>query len=76
MLNITDLRVENRIPPLLRLGFRPFFLAGALYAIVAVLVWVYAFQKVQPAALSVPALWWHVHEMFFGFAILLSPDLC
>ncbi|BDU40330.1 asparagine synthetase (glutamine-hydrolyzing) [Vibrio nigripulchritudo ATCC 27043] len=71
MLNITDLRVENRIPPLLRLGFRPFFLAGALYAIVAVLVWVYAFQKGQPAALSVPALWWHVHEMFFGFAMAI-----
>jgi uncharacterized protein involved in response to NO len=48
-----------------------FKVIGASYAIVAVLVWVYAFQKGQPAALSVPALWWHVHEMFFGFAMAI-----
>lgn len=63
MLNITDMRVENKIPPILRLGFRPFFLA-AIYAIIAIVVWVFAFQNGQPSDLNVPALWWHVHEMF------------
>ncbi len=71
MLNITDMKVENTIPPILRLGFRPFFLAGPLYAIIAILTWVYSFQNGQPNNLNVPALWWHVHEMFFGFAIAI-----
>lgn len=71
MLNITDMRVENKIPPILRLGFRPFFLAGPIYAIIAIIVWVYAFQSGQPSYLNVPALWWHVHEMFFGFAMAI-----
>lgn len=71
MLNITDMKEENKIPPLLRLGFRPFFLFGSVYALIAIVVWVYAFQNGQPAQLSVPALWWHVHEMLFGFAMAI-----
>lgn len=71
MLNITDKKVEEAIPPLLRLAFRPFFLLGSLYAIVAVVAWVWMFQVGQPAALKVPALWWHVHEMLFGFAMAI-----
>ncbi|MGX1924227.1 NnrS family protein [Vibrio sp. NH-7] len=71
MLNITDKKVEEAIVPLLRLGFRPFFLLGALYAVVSIVVWVWMFQAGQPSALQVPALWWHVHEMLFGFAMAI-----
>ncbi|USD67103.1 NnrS family protein [Vibrio sp. SCSIO 43136] len=71
MLNITDLKVEEKITPLLRLGFRPFFLLGSGYAALSVAIWVYAFQNGQPDMLGVPALWWHVHEMLFGFAMAI-----
>jgi uncharacterized protein involved in response to NO len=71
VLNITDKSKEEKITPLLRLGFRPFFLFGTLYAIVSIVIWVYAFQKGQPELLDVPAIWWHVHEMFFGFAMAI-----
>ncbi|EOG1047744.1 NnrS family protein [Vibrio fluvialis] len=71
MLNIVDKRVEERIPAWLRLGFRPFFLLGSVYAVIAVVAWVWMFQHGQPDALRVPALWWHVHEMLFGFAMAI-----
>ncbi len=29
------------------------------------------FQTGQPPHLQVPALWWHVHEMLFGFAMAI-----
>lgn len=57
MINITDKAIEEKIPPILRLGFRPFFLLGSIYAIIAVVIWVWAFQTGQPAYLQVPALW-------------------
>ncbi|HCE3313072.1 NnrS family protein [Vibrio parahaemolyticus] len=71
MLNITDKKVEEKIPGWLRLGFRPFFLFGSIYAIVAIALWVWMFQTGQPNALAVPALWWHVHEMLFGFSMAI-----
>ncbi|MFA0413682.1 NnrS family protein [Vibrio renipiscarius] len=71
MLNITDKRVEEKIPAVLRLGFRPFFLLGCIYALIAIPVWVWMFRTGQPSALQVPALWWHVHEMLFGFAMAI-----
>ncbi|HCG8163121.1 short-chain dehydrogenase [Vibrio parahaemolyticus] len=71
MLNITDKKVEEKIPVWLRLGFRPFFLFGSIYAIVAIALWVWMFQTGQPNALAVPALWWHVHEMLFGFSMAI-----
>lgn len=71
MLNITDKKVEEAIPPVLRLGFRPFFLLGSVYAVIAIALWVWMFQSGQPELLQVPALWWHVHEMVFGFAMAI-----
>ena len=60
---------SNSLPPaLFRLGFRPFFIAGALLAAVAIPLWVAAlFGHVawQPAG---GWLGWHRHEMLFGFA--------
>ncbi|MFP5431348.1 MAG: NnrS family protein, partial [Gammaproteobacteria bacterium] len=57
--------------PLWRLGFRPFFLAGASFATLAILLWL-AFLgghlSWQPAGGS---LAWHRHEMMFGFAVAI-----
>lgn len=56
--------------PLLRLGFRPFYLGAALFAALAVPLWVavylgyLAFTPPAPGS----ALLWHAHEMLFGFA--------
>jgi len=71
LLNITDKSVEDKIPAYLRLGFRPFFFLGSAYAIIAIVAWVWMFQNGQPGALQVPALWWHVHEMLFGFSMAI-----
>ncbi len=54
--------------PLLRLGFRPFYLLTALLACLSVPVWVAAFLGYMPLQLPMSALLWHGHEMLFGFA--------
>jgi uncharacterized protein involved in response to NO len=52
--------------PLLRLGFRPFYLAAALAAIALMALWpAVLIGDVRPASGLAPALW-HAHEMVFG----------
>ncbi len=53
---------------LLRLGFRPFYLAAAGLAAVAVPVWIAVFLGYLAWLPSVSPLLWHAHEMLFGFA--------
>lgn len=48
----------------LELGFRPLYLGGAAWAVVAVALWVFAPQLLQ-AKLS--GVFWHAHEMLWGF---------
>ena len=54
--------------PVLRLGFRPFYLLTALLACVSVPLWVLMFAGHAALPLPLPALLWHGHEMLFGFA--------
>jgi uncharacterized protein involved in response to NO len=54
--------------PLLRLGFRPFYLGAALFAALAVPLWVGAYLGQITYKPSLPAILWHAHEMLFGFA--------
>jgi uncharacterized protein involved in response to NO len=55
------------VPPILSYGFRPFFLAGALYAALAIPLWLSAlFLGVGPAGVFAGAAW-HAHEMIFGY---------
>ena len=66
-MQITDLAEEQQILPVLRLGFRPFFLAGALFSMVALVLWgamLSGYITFQPYG---GGLWWHIHEMLFGF---------
>ena len=66
---IVDKRTALAIPPLLRLGFRPFFLLGSLLAALAIPLWIVAWlggwHSLQPQG---GWLAWHRHEMAFGFA--------
>ncbi len=57
--------------PFLRLGFRPFYLAGTLLGALAVPGWLLLFMGGASAAPAVPALLWHAHEMLFGFAVAI-----
>lgn len=57
--------------PLLRLGFRPFYIAGALLAALLVPLWVAMFLGPVQMAPNAPPLLWHAHEMLFGFAVAI-----
>src|SRR6476659_10108247 len=54
-------------PAVLSYGFRPFFLLAALWAALAVAIWlpVLAGSLVLPSAFS--PLEWHVHELAYGY---------
>jgi uncharacterized protein involved in response to NO len=53
--------------PLFSYGFRPFFLLGACYAALAVLVWLPIFTGTLPLATTLQPRDWHVHEMLYGY---------
>jgi uncharacterized protein involved in response to NO len=60
----------RRLPPngfaLWALGFRPFYLLAAAFAVFGIGAWIF----VLAGRLTMPmaGLWWHAHEMLFGFA--------
>jgi uncharacterized protein involved in response to NO len=64
---------EHGVPsgawPVLRLGFRPFYLAAAWFALWSVPLWVVLFLGQWQVKLALPPLLWHAHEMLFGFAV-------
>ncbi len=66
-MQITDKKVEDAIVPVFRLAFRPFFLGGVLFSIIAMLVWGGLLSGAVPLALYSTPFWWHAHEMLFGF---------
>lgn len=55
--------------PVLRLGFRPFYLGATLFALLAIPLWVALFLGQWELSIALPPLLWHAHEMLFGFAI-------
>jgi uncharacterized protein involved in response to NO len=67
-MTMASLRLRDvAVPPLLTLAFRPFFLAAALWSVIALLIWI----VLLPAGTTLPSrfhpLGWHIHEMLFGF---------
>lgn len=54
-------------PVILSYGFRPFFLLGAAYAGLAVVLWVpmYFGEITIPTAFAPRD--WHIHEMLYGY---------
>jgi uncharacterized protein involved in response to NO len=54
-------------PALFSYGFRPFFLFGALYAALAIPVWLIAFSGKLELDTALAPRDWHVHEMLYGY---------
>ena len=54
--------------PVLALGFRPFYIVAALFAAVAVPVWIASYTGYLQPAGYLRGIEWHSHEMIFGFA--------
>ncbi len=58
--------------PFLGRGFRPFFLLGALYSIVILLIWGGFFAGyVLPPSFMINFISWHGHEMIYGFTMAI-----
>ncbi len=53
---------------LFALGFRPFFLAAGISALVLLGLWLAFWQGVVPAKAYFTLVEWHAHEMLFGYA--------
>ena len=54
--------------PFFSIGFRPFYLGAALFACLAIPLWVVGYTSGTIISTTFPAFDWHVHEMLFGFA--------
>ncbi|WP_417615856.1 NnrS family protein [Oceanisphaera sp.] len=70
-MQILDANKENKIWPLFRLGFRVFFLGGALFSALAMLLWGLTLFGVAALPGVQNPIWWHAHEMLFGFALAI-----
>jgi len=53
--------------PFFRGGFRPFFFAGATWALIALCLWICSLLGEITLPTAIEALAWHRHEMLFGF---------
>jgi len=53
--------------PVFSVGFRPFFLLAAVWAALAVPVWLTAYVHGYAPRADLPAMFWHAHEMVYGF---------
>ena len=54
-------------PAILSFGFRPFFLAGALWAVVSVMLWLPQYFGELTLNVAFQPLDWHAHEALFGY---------
>jgi uncharacterized protein involved in response to NO len=52
-------------------GFRPFFFLGAVWAAIAVPVWLAAYVHGYALPGALPAMLWHAHEMVYGYALAI-----
>jgi uncharacterized protein involved in response to NO len=55
-------------PAIFSAGFRPFFLAAAIWAAVALPIWLAAYAGEAAVPTLLPPVVWHAHEMVFGYA--------
>ena len=53
--------------PLFSHGFRPFFLAAGVFALLAVPAWLWMYDAGMSPLAPLPGRLWHGHEMVFGF---------
>jgi uncharacterized protein involved in response to NO len=53
--------------PVLDLAFRPFFILGSLFGIIALILWAFLLSNNDLVNPVYPVLLWHGHEMLYGF---------
>ncbi len=73
---MSKLNIESPVTgkyALSQLGFRPFFLAAGLFAIVSMVLWtgIYSFGWGGLHS-GYPAITWHAHEMVFGYTVAVA----
>jgi len=54
-------------PALFSYGFRPFFLGGALWAALGILLWLAQYQGELALPTAFGPIDWHIHEMLYGY---------
>lgn len=54
-------------PALFSFGFRPFFLLGAVWAALAMAIWIVMLSGRDPLPTAFDAVSWHAHEFLFGY---------
>lgn len=54
-------------PALFSYGFRPFFLAAGLWAVVGILLWIPQYMGKLSIPTHLSPLDWHIHEMLYGY---------
>ena len=64
-----DDRGRGALQVLLSRGFRPFFLCAALWAVVALALWLAMLTTGLALPTRFAPLEWHIHEMLFGFVL-------
>lgn len=50
-------------------AFRPFFLLGSAWSVVALGIWIVSFAGGIPLNTALPGVNWHIHAMLFGFVL-------
>ncbi len=58
--------------PVFGLAFRPLFLGAGILAVVALLLWLIMLHTGMGGTLPGGMLWWHMHEMIYGFAVAVA----
>lgn len=56
-----------RGPALFTYGFRPFFLGGALWAALAMVIWIVMLSGTAMLPTALDPVSWHAHEFLFGY---------
>jgi len=60
-------RLRYAGPALFSYGFRPFFLGGALWAALTIVLWIPQFMGKASLRTALDPLDWHIHEMLYGY---------
>jgi uncharacterized protein involved in response to NO len=60
-------RLKYAGPALFSYGFRPFFLGGAAWSVVCIVLWLPQLMGELALRSAYPPLDWHIHEMLYGY---------
>lgn len=70
-MQVTDYDRESAMTPILRQAFRPFFLLGAGFAALSMLLWILVLSGSVVWKPYHNVMFWHQHEMIFGFVVAI-----